>query len=53
MSWKYCLQVFLQKYKYIFKEKKINRYFNDNLEISSDDSDEEASDEWDESVTSE
>lgn len=44
----YYPQVFLEKPKYIIKEKKITKYINDNLEFSSDDSDEEAADELEE-----
>ena len=39
--------LFLEACKYTDKEKKISRYINENLEISSNDSDEEASDESD------
>ena len=39
----YYPQVFLEKCKYIFKEKKLIRYITDDIEISSDDSDEENS----------
>ena len=38
---------FLQKCKYIVKERKISRYTTDDLEISSDDSDEKAFDKSD------
>ena len=41
----YYLKLFLEEWKYIFIEKKIRRCINDNLEISSDDSAEETSDE--------
>ena len=37
----FYLQVFLKKCKYIKKEKKVNRYTADDLEISSDDFDRE------------
>ena len=37
---KYFLQMFLKKYKYIENDKKVVRYVNGDLEISSDDSDE-------------
>ena len=40
-------EVFLEYCKYIRKERKITRYIADNLEISSDDSDKENSDEKD------
>ena len=35
--------MFLGEFKYIVKKKKINRYFNDDLEILPDDSNEEIS----------
>ena len=41
----YCRQEFLEGWKNIVKEKQISRYINDDLEVSSDDSDEEAPDE--------
>ena len=40
-------QVFLEEYNYIVKEKKVNRYITDDLEIFSDDSDKENSDKAD------
>ena len=40
--------VVLEECKHIVREKKLSRYVNDGLEIYSDDSDEEASDESDE-----
>lgn len=40
MDKSYYPKVFLKKYKYIIKEKKIGRYINKVLEISSDDSNE-------------
>lgn len=41
----YFLLVFLEEFKYIVKEKKIRKYINDDIEISSDGSDEEIFDE--------
>ena len=41
----YCTQEFLEGWKNIVKEKQISRYVNNDLEVSSDDSDEEAPDE--------
>ena len=37
------LQVFLEEFEYIVKKKKIHRHIRDELETSSDDSDEEIS----------
>ena len=51
MSKNYYSHVFLEKCKFIDKGKKISRYINGDLEISSDDSDEEASDESDKEVS--
>ena len=44
MAKNYYPQVFLEECKYIFKEKKESRFINVDSEISSDDSDEKASD---------
>ena len=46
----YCPQVYLEKYKYVFfkKKKKIFNYINDDLNVSSDDSDVKDSDYSDE-----
>ena len=41
---KYYPQVFLEEYKYVVKENKMTKFINYELEISSDDSDEENSD---------
>ena len=41
----YYLQVLLEEFKYIDKEKKMPEYITDDIEISSDDSDREDSDE--------
>ena len=41
----YYPQVFLEQYKYVVKEKKMSRFTTNNIEISSDDSDAENSDE--------
>ena len=41
----YNLQVFLEECKYVVKEKKMPQYITENIEISSDDSNEENSDE--------
>ena len=38
------MQVFLEKVKYVFKEKNISNYISDELEISSDDCDKESFD---------
>ena len=35
---------FLEKCKYTFKENEVNRFINDDIEITSDDSDKKASD---------
>ena len=43
----YHLQVFLEECKHIIKEKEINKYIYDDLEISPDGSDEEDSNEED------
>ena len=48
MGKSYSLQVFLEKYKYIVKEKKISRFISDELDASSDDSEGNASDVFDE-----
>ena len=40
----YYSQVFLEECKYIIKDKKINKYISNNLEISFDDSDKESLD---------
>ena len=40
----YYPQLFLEECKYIVKEKKINKYIIDDLELSSDESDEVISD---------
>lgn len=40
----YCPQLFLKECEFIVKEKKINKYINDDLELSLDESDEEISD---------
>ena len=37
--------MFLEQYKYVVKEKKMSRFTTNNIEISSDDSDAENSDE--------
>ena len=39
MSKSYYPQVFLEERKYIVKEKKMSKFINDELEISSDESD--------------
>ena len=44
MSEKYHTEVVLEKWEYIFQDKKINRSVNGNLETYSDDSDTETSD---------
>ena len=44
----YYTQVFLEKYKYVFREKKFSNFIIDDIEVYSDDSgdsDEESSDE--------
>ena len=41
----YCLQMFLEECKYFVKEKKMPDYITYNIEISSDDSDKENSNE--------
>ena len=43
----YYPQMFLEEFKYIVKEKKMIRYITDDLEISSDDPDNEHSDKED------
>ena len=40
----YCPQLLLKECEFIVKEKKINKYINDDLELSLDESDEEISD---------
>ena len=47
MDGTYYLQVLLEECKYIVKEKKINQYINDDLQISSNDSIEKVSDKSD------
>ena len=39
--------MFLEEWKYIAKEKKMPKYITDDIEISSDDSDKEGSDQQD------
>ena len=44
MNRKYYLQVFLEQCKYVDKENKMTKFINGELEISSDESDEDVSD---------
>ena len=48
MGKSYYLKVFLEKYKYIVKEKKMGRFISDELDAFSDDSEGNASDVFDE-----
>ena len=41
----YYHQVLLEEFKYVVKEKKMSMFINDDIEISSDESDNEDSDE--------
>lgn len=47
MGKNYYPQLFLEKWEFIAKEKKTSRYINNDLETSSDDSDQEDSNEED------